>query len=87
MDIHWSFILINIQIYRMRRNDHGTERKDKVELVTDASPTNSFHVFWALQIWFISSKVTAYSSTVLAEQQPVGRGVELKQEPVSPSSD
>ena len=26
-------------------------------------------------------------STILAEQQPVGRRVELKQEPVSPSSD
>ena len=27
------------------------------------------------------------SSITLAEQQPVGRRVELKQEPVSPSSD
>ena len=28
-----------------------------------------------------------YHSIVLAEQQPVGRWVELKQEPVSPYSD
>ena len=35
----------------------------------------------------VINKRTTGNSCLLAEQQPVGRWVELKQEPVSPSSD
>ena len=37
--------------------------------------------------WSLRTPVPSSFYTLLAEQQPVGRWVELKQEPVSPSSD